>query len=442
MTNVLNDRSVVSTGDSEVVLALRGVSKSYPLYASRTDMVLDRLGTPRFLLREIHDFHALRDVNLTVRKGERIGIVGKNGAGKSTMLKLITGNFRPTTGEVEVSGTVQALMQAGLGFNSAASGYENIRSSLSFNGLEGLGFEAAVNDVAEFVELGEFLHQPISTYSQGMLARLQFATATAIKPDIMIVDEVMGAGDAYFSAKCARRMYDLTRFGCSLLLVSHSPQQIIQYCDRAIWLHNGRVHYQDTAQRVVAAYEVYMERLSQAAMTGTRVDDVSIDEEVLTPLADGKNVYRWPGRPGLQISGFSVTSEQKEANEIRPGAQLQVELLLDVQEAGRYGCIYYVGFWTREGYRACRTESPIDFFDAEAPLLRKVRVDLSPFPLGEGEYVISLSIYDRLNFSTTTAGTLCRFDTLMRCYELKVVDDRQVRAQSYPVANWKFAEAV
>lgn len=442
MTNLLNDSSAIATENSEIVLELRGVSKSYPLYASRTDMILDRLGAPRFLLREIPDFYALSDVNLTVRKGERIGVVGKNGAGKSTMLKLITGNFRPTTGQVEVRGTVQALMQAGLGYNNAASGYDNIRSSLSFNGLEGSEFEAAVDDVSEFVELGEFLHQPISTYSQGMLARLQFATATAIKPDIMIVDEVMGAGDAYFSAKCARRMYDLTRFGCSLLLVSHSPQQIIQYCDRAVWLHDGRIHYQDTARKVVAAYEVYMERLSQAAMTGARVSDISADDDVLTPLDDGKKVYRWPGRPGLQVSGFSVTSEQNVVTEVRPGAQLQVELLLDVQEAGRYGCIYYVGFWTSEGHRICRAESPIDFFDAEAPLLRKVRVDLSPFPLGEGEYLMSLSIYDRLNYSTTTAGTLCRFDTLMRCYELKVVDDRQVRAQSYPLANWKFAEAV
>lgn len=442
MTHVLNDRSVVSAEEPEVVLALRGVSKSYPLYPSRTEMVLDRLGAPRFLLREIPDFYALSDVNLTVRKGERIGIVGKNGAGKSTMLKLITGNFRPTTGEVEVRGTVQALMLAGLGFTSAASGYENIRSSLSFNGLEGLDFETAVNDVTEFVELGEFLHQPISTYSQGMLARLQFATATAIKPDIMIVDEVMGAGDAYFSAKCARRMYDLTKFGCSLLLVSHSPQQIIQYCDRAVWLHDGRIHYQDTARKVVAAYEVYMERLSQAAMTGARVSDITVHDDVLTSLDDGKDVYRWSERRGLRISGFSVTSEQKEVNEIRPRAQLQVELSLDVMEAGRYGCTYHVGFWTSDGYQAYRAESPIDFFDAEAPSLRKVRVDLSSFPLGEGEYLMSLSIYDRLNFSTTTAGTLCRFDTLMRCYELKVVDDRQVGAQLHPVADWKFAEAV
>src|SRR5688572_23340088 len=143
-------------------------------------------------------FDALRGVSLRVEKGGRLGIVGRNGAGKTTLLKLLTGNFAATRGSVTINGSVQALMQVGLGFHAEFTGYENARSALLYNGLSGAALEAALADVVEFCELGEFLHQPFSTYSLGMRLRLQFAAATAVRPDILIIDEIMVAGDAYF----------------------------------------------------------------------------------------------------------------------------------------------------------------------------------------------------------------------------------------------------
>ena len=251
-------------------IRLIGVSKSYRLYDRPHERLMDQIGLNRLMFWKknaagYHLFHALENVNLTIEKGERVGIIGRNGAGKTTMLKLITENFAPSEGIVEVDGSVQALMQLGIGFHPEFSGQENIRAALHYNGLTGAAFKEALEDVIDFVELGEFLHQPLKTYSLGMNARLQFAAATAIRPDILIIDEVMGAGDAYFTAKSSQRVRKLTERDCTLLLVSHSTPQVLQFCSRAIWLEQGRIAMDGPAQEVVGAYEVFSEQRLRAA---------------------------------------------------------------------------------------------------------------------------------------------------------------------------------
>jgi lipopolysaccharide transport system ATP-binding protein len=253
-------------GADGLAIRMDRVSKVYKLYASRQEQVLDSMGLTRLLpgrrKPKFGEFRALHDVSFTVRRGERIGVIGRNGAGKTTMLRLITQNFAPTTGEVEVHGSVQALMQLGLGFHPEFTGHENIVASLNYNGLIGAEFEAALKDVIDFVELGDFLHQPVKSYSMGMQARLQFAAATAIRPDILIVDEVLGAGDAYFAAKSAHRMKKLALSGCTLLLVSHATAEIMRFCERVIWMHRGSVLMDGPALDVVRIYEAHIEELN------------------------------------------------------------------------------------------------------------------------------------------------------------------------------------
>ena len=438
---------------SHTVIQLRNVRKTYRLYGSFRDMALDRMGAPRFMLRKwgsnIRDFHALDSVNLTVRRGERLGIIGRNGAGKTTMLKMIIGNFQPTEGQVEVDGSVQALMQIGLGFNWDTSGYDNVRAALLYNGLEGAALQDATDEVAEFVELGDFLHQPVSTYSQGMLARLQFATATAVRPDVMVIDEIMGAGDAYFTAKCAHRMRELTHRGCTLLLVSHSSQQVIQYCDRAIWLREGRIFKDGNATEVVAAYEVYIERLiakgvpeveelPQTARLAGLGEPAELTDELLNTMSDGRRVHRWAGKPGVEIGGFSFVPGGSSVSRVKTGETMEIEFELRISATGDFGCAYYIGFWTADGHRACRIESPVDYFHAAAGDRRKIRTSLSPVLLGSGEYKVSFSIYDRLN-SPSTRSAPDRYDVLMRCYTLEVDDQHpDTRATAYPPASWQF----
>ncbi|WOH48844.1 ABC transporter ATP-binding protein [Bradyrhizobium sp. sBnM-33] len=233
------------------------VTKRYRLGGGAREKLLDAFGLSRFVSgkKEQQEFLALDDVSFQLERGRRMGLIGRNGAGKTTLLKLISGNFRPSAGRVKVGGTVQALMTMGQGFHPDYTGRENIQASLHYNGLSSRGVDDAFEDVVEFCELGPFLDQPFKTYSSGMQARLMFATATAIRPDILIIDEVLGAGDAYFLAKSKQRVDSIIANGCTLLLVSHSMQQVLELCDEAIWLDGGRIKLAGDALRVVKSYE-------------------------------------------------------------------------------------------------------------------------------------------------------------------------------------------
>lgn len=217
---------------------------------------MDAFGLSRFQsAKSKQEFLAVNDVSFRVDRGRRMGLIGRNGAGKTTLLKLISGNFRPSAGTVEVNGTVQALMTMGQGFHPDYTGRQNIQASLHYNGLSTRDVEEAFEDVADFSELGPFLDQPFKTYSSGMQSRLMFATATAIRPDILVIDEVLGAGDAYFLAKSKRRVDKIVSDGCTLLLVSHAMQQVLELCDEAIWLDGGRINRAGEAFGIVKAYE-------------------------------------------------------------------------------------------------------------------------------------------------------------------------------------------
>lgn len=255
---------------SKMTVSLRNAGKMYRMYPRRLDTVLEATGLIRFFpwrKARGHEFWALRNVNLDIKKGERLGIIGRNGAGKTTMLKLLTGNLALTEGEINVNGTVQALLTSGSGFHPEFTGYENIRSSLVYQGLNLDRIETAVKDIAEFTELGDFLNQPFKLYSAGMQARLTFATATVLNPDILIVDEILGAGDAYFFGKSMERMKDLVMSGATVLIVSHAMDQISRFCEEAVWLERGRVVARGPSLEIVKEYERFIRELENRRLT-------------------------------------------------------------------------------------------------------------------------------------------------------------------------------
>ena len=245
--------------------------KSYKLFRSRKERILDALGLHWAMpgIGEPPQFVALSDINIRVAAGERVGVIGRNGAGKSTLLKIISGIIAPTSGSLEISGSVQALMQIGLGFHPDFTGRENIRASILYNGLPPDMRRQAETEITDFVELGAFLDQPLRTYSMGMRSRLQFACATAINPDILIIDEVLAVGDVNFIEKCKARIRQLTSNSCTMLLVSHSMPQITDFCDRAIWIEAGTVRMDGDAESVAAAYQSFMAELSSGGTART-----------------------------------------------------------------------------------------------------------------------------------------------------------------------------
>jgi len=244
---------------NDVAIEIAGVGKLYRLWARQSDKVLDAfgLGWLTFWRRQRYqEFWALRDFDLRIGKGERIGLIGRNGAGKSTLLKMIAGNVAPTHGTIRVHGRVQALLELGTGFHPEFTGRENIHASLAYQGLSTGAITAKEAEIIDFAELGDFIDQPVKTYSAGMYARLAFSTATAIEPEILIVDEVLGAGDAYFAGKCVERMTRITeQAGATVLFVSHDLGSVQRLCTRAVWIDRGRIRAQGDVLETIKEYQ-------------------------------------------------------------------------------------------------------------------------------------------------------------------------------------------
>lgn len=225
---------------SDLAISLNGVSKTFRRFQHPGWRALDALGWP--VSGKRYDvFQALSNINLDIKRGEKVALIGRNGAGKSTLLRLISGQMRADSGQISVNGTVQALMTLGTGFHPDFTGIENIRSALSYQGITSTRLQACIEEISDFTELDSFLLRPVKEYSAGMYARLAFAVATTITPEVLIIDEILGAGDAYFLGKCIQRMKALTSQGATILFVSHDISSVQMLCDRGIWLDGGRI---------------------------------------------------------------------------------------------------------------------------------------------------------------------------------------------------------
>ena len=244
--------------DDSIAVRTCGLGKMYKMYASRKERIYDILGlNSLFFWRKpkYRDFWALRGIDLEIHKGERVGIIGHNGAGKSTLLKTLIGVHEPTEGSLYINGRIQALMQLGTGFHPDFTGRENIRASLGYNNMSAKEIAACEEEIIDFTELDDFIDQPVKNYSAGMYARLAFATATSIKPEILIIDEVLGAGDAYFAGKCVERMKALSvESGATVLFVSHDLASVQNMCDRCIWIDRGVMKADGPSLEVIKAY--------------------------------------------------------------------------------------------------------------------------------------------------------------------------------------------
>lgn len=479
----------------QFAIKFEAVSKIYKLYGSQGDQLIDVLGLQRFGFRTRQEpkiFPALSDISISVPRGHRIGIIGRNGAGKTTLLKLVCGNFSPSHGSVSVNGEVQALMAAGLGFHPEHTGRENVEASLQYNGLRKDEYRAAIEGIVEFCELGDFFDQPVKTYSLGMLARLMFAAATAIRPEILIVDEVLGAGDAYFVAKSKARVEALVQSGCTMLLVSHSMSQVLELCSEVIWLHEGKIRMQGDAFAVVKAYEEFVHGggdqramapvISSAVGKDTGAAEAAAGSAALPArlelAADGKTIFdrqallqeprfaphamaaafpaiepprdfkfvargglsRWASSGDLKLSGFTMVTERGETNKLMALAPAKLVLNVVACVDGDFECRY--GIVVLDYLGACRIKliSPPDKFSATKGQERCVEMLLNPVQLGPGEYVVSLSIHGADHLEKFN-GTV-RHDLLSRSFDLTVEVQESlvdVSADFFHSAEWQFA---
>lgn len=245
----------------EPLIEAVALTKAYRVYGSPWDRLRELVTrTPRH-----RAFVALEDVGFELPAGESLGILGQNGAGKSTLLRIVAGVARPTSGTLEVRGSVASLLELGMGFHSELSGRQNIRLSAAILGLTESELGEAQGEIEEFCELGSFLEQPVKTYSTGMAMRLGFAIAVQVRPRLLIVDEALSVGDGYFQKKCMDRIRRHLDEGRSLLFCSHSMYYVSAFCPRAIWLHEGRVRAFGPSTEVIREYESFLLRRGEAS---------------------------------------------------------------------------------------------------------------------------------------------------------------------------------
>ena len=237
---------------SEIAISLNNVSKCYKRYSRPVDRLKELLLPGK---SHAQDFWALRDIDIEVAQGETLGIIGQNGSGKSTLLQIIAGTLTPTTGKVQVNGRVSALLELGSGFNPEFTGRQNVFFNGRLFGLTQEEIHNKFNDITAFAEIGDFIEQPVKTYSSGMFVRLAFAVAVSVNPEILIVDEALAVGDIYFQQKCFERIRELKSLGTTLLFVSHDSNAVYKLCNRAVLMESGKLVLDDKPRQIIDLYQ-------------------------------------------------------------------------------------------------------------------------------------------------------------------------------------------
>lgn len=368
-----------------MTIHFEGIEKTYMVYARPQDRLWEWLAR-----RQRHRVHvALTGVDFEVRSGETFGLIGENGAGKSTLLKIAAGTIRPTQGRVQRQGRVAALLELGAGFHPEESGQDNIRFMAALHGVQGDAMEEFVARTVEFSELSsETLARPVKTYSSGMFMRLAFASATAIDPDVLIVDEALSVGDLHFQKKSLDRILGLRERGATILFCSHNLYQVRSLCQRAAWIHGGRIAAIGNTEDVVTAYEAH-ERRRYAHL---RSDPV---QPAQATVSAGADTGASAGTPLVKIVRLTTeTADGINPAQVDSFQDLTVEIELEAYTDAKF----HVGFFIVRPDRDNVFGTSSQLRDGMPPLSgagqHRLRVKFPRLPLLSGEYLWSVYTLD------------------------------------------------
>ncbi len=278
----------------DIAIAVKDVGKIYKLYDKPSDRIKDAMGLGR--KKHYTEHHALQGVDMTIRQGECVGIIGTNGSGKSTILKIITGVLTPTSGEVNVNGRISALLELGAGFNMEYNGIENIYLNGTMIGFSKKEIDEKLEEILAFADIGDYVYQPAKTYSSGMFVRLAFAVAINIDPEILIVDEALSVGDVFFQAKCYHKFEEFKKMGKTIVFVSHDLSSISKYCDRVVLLNQGVKLGEGSPKQMI---DTYKQVLVGQYMAPEAEEERLLDDERLREMAakgvDGSKIKKQTG---------------------------------------------------------------------------------------------------------------------------------------------------
>jgi ABC-type polysaccharide/polyol phosphate transport system ATPase subunit len=397
-------------------IELRNVSKTYRRFGGRQFATLKSALLQRSILRDLQPretFQALDDVSFTVPKGSTFGVIGRNGSGKSTALKLIAGITKPTSGTVHVEGRISALIELGAGFHPEISGRENVFINGIMLGLTKREIHERFDEIVEFAERKDFIDAPVKTYSSGMYMRLGFAVAIHVDPDVLLVDEVLAVGDEGFTHKCLDKFAEFKRRGKTILLVTHSLGLVERFCDDALWLDHGKKLAEGDPKRVIGAYlmdvesaeEGYLAKEDARAQEDVAATDAAPADEAPASAAETdaggpQNMFqadegRW-GSGGVAITGVTLRDAAGEAGHVfHSGDLMAIELGLKAERP----CddfVFGVAIFNTEGTCVYGTNTDIEQFQADSLSGEAtVRFVIEALDLVEGTYKLDVAVHTK-----------------------------------------------
>lgn len=368
---------------NDVVIEVKDVTKSFKVYYDKGKELKEKL---LFWKRNRYENRVVLDhVSFNIRRGEAIGLVGKNGCGKSTTLKLLTRIMYPDSGEIVMKGRVSSLIELGAGFHPDMTGRENIYTNASIFGLSRKEIDARLNDIIEFSELGQYIDNPVRTYSSGMYMRLAFSVAINVDADILLVDEILAVGDANFQTKCFNKIREIKGQGTTIVIVSHSLGQIEQICDRSIWIKEGKIQMEGDPKSVHLEYLDYMnnERMDEE-------ERARVKQQRLESGLDEENRF---GTGNVRCANIKLLDDDgKEQGMFKAGGSMTVKFDYHVNKPVE-NAIIGVKINRIDGVYAYGTDTRIDKYDLFN--IKKdgtVSIRFTDIPLIKGQYYLDISI--------------------------------------------------
>lgn len=365
--------------------------------------------------RRFEERHVLNDVSFTVRRGEAVGLIGHNGCGKSTTLKLLTRIMYPDSGSIEMSGRVSSLIELGAGFHPDMSGRENIYINASIFGLTKKEIDARIEDIIAFSELEEYIENPVRTYSSGMYMRLAFAVAINVDADILLIDEILAVGDANFQSKCFEKLKELKNRGVTIVIVTHDMSAVKRFCDKAIWINDGKIRADGNSLEIVDSYLAYMSDLRIQKEKGREAEEsreagAEAGAETGEDPEKSKDGKRYGNRKAQIIRVDILNEEGKKTNALRFDERFSLQYHFRVNEpVGELNI--GMGIFTADGKWIFGTNTLMSNKRVKVSVGESaIRFECEPLKLLTGEYVLQVALVGMDNTPYDYHQEYCRFN--------------------------------
>lgn len=370
------------------VIKINDVYKSFKIYYDKGSTLKEKL---LFKNRNRHEVHeVLKGVSLSINKGEVVGLIGENGSGKSTLLKLMTKIIYPDKGSIEIKGKVSSLLELGAGFHPDMTGRENIYTNASIFGLNKKEIDERLDEIIEFSELGEFIDNPVRTYSSGMYMRLAFSVAINVDADILLVDEILAVGDAAFQAKCLNKMQEIKNYGTTIVIVSHDLTAVEKLCDRAIWIDEGYKNLDGRPHDVIAKY------LDKIMNKSSEKEADSIIEKNPISEVKSENENR-TGNRKIEILNVVMSDMdlKKDIDKFKPESKVKIKINYKRNDNRLLNAVVGIGIFRSDNLNCYGTNTYID--SAEKLNIKEegtIEIILNKLQLLEGEYTLDIAFHD------------------------------------------------